>query len=90
MADQHLLQEQIAVKRTQQAALDEAASKAIAAHQSGDLDERTYLDAVTARDAHTLDTLAIGQILLQQQIAIATLIGAGMPPITIPPKDSHT
>jgi outer membrane protein TolC len=90
MADQHLLQEQIAVKRTQQAALDEAASKAIAAHQSGDLDERTYLDAVTARDGHTLDTLAIGQILLQQQIAIATLIGAGMPPITIPPKDSHT
>jgi outer membrane protein TolC len=82
LADQALLLEQYNGKQTQLAELDRTARGADDAFHSGDLDERSYIDLVTARNAKQQEVLAMEQSLLQQQVAIATLSGAGMPPIS--------
>lgn len=82
LADQTLLQQQYAGKQAQLAELQRTALIADQAFRSGDLDERSYIDLVTARNAKQQETLAMEQSLLQQQVAIATLIGAGMPPLS--------
>jgi outer membrane protein TolC len=83
LADMAVLQNQLAAKQPQLAELEQTAARAQSASQAGDLDERTYVDVLSARNAKQQEILAIEQILLEQQIAVATLIGAGMPPVTI-------
>ncbi|MDB5973700.1 MAG: TolC family protein [Nevskia sp.] len=83
LADQALLLEQYSGKQSQLAELDRSARSADAAFHSGDLDERSYIDLVTARNAKQQEVLAMEQSLLQQQVAIATLSGAGMPPVSL-------
>ena len=83
LADQALLLEQYSGKQAQLAELDRSAHSADAAFRGGDLDERSYIDLVTARNAKQQEVLAMEQSLLQQQVAIATLSGAGMPPISL-------
>ncbi len=63
------------------------AAKAEAAFAAGNLDERGYVDLVAARLTKQQEVIMIEQSLLDQQAAIATLIGTGMPPITIPAAD---
>jgi outer membrane protein TolC len=83
LADIALLQGQLATKRPQLTELEQTAARAQGAYQAGDLDERTYVDVVSARSAKQQEILVIEQTLLEQQIAVATLIGAGMPPVTM-------
>jgi outer membrane protein TolC len=64
----------------------QVARQAEAAFNAGNLDERSYVDLVSARLTKEQEIVAIEQSLLDQQVAIATLIGAGMPAITMPPK----
>jgi outer membrane protein TolC len=80
ITDQALLQHQLEGKRTQRAEITAAAQHAEAAYRTGDLDERSYVDAVVAHSAKEQEVLTMEQTLLEQQVAIATLIGAGMPP----------
>ncbi len=82
LADQDLLQRQYTAKQAQLAELDHTAQNADSAFRSGDLDERSYIDLITARNAKQQEILTMEQSLLQQQVAIATLIGAGMPPVS--------
>jgi outer membrane protein TolC len=83
LADMALLRNQLTSKQPQLTELEQTAARAQSAYQAGDLDERTYVDVLSARNAKQQEILAIEQILLEQQIAVATLIGAGMPPVTI-------
>jgi outer membrane protein TolC len=83
LADIALLQSQLATKRPQLTELEQTAARAQGAYRVGDLDERTYVDVVSARSAKQQEILLIEQTLLEQQIAVATLIGAGMPPATM-------
>ena len=83
LADQALLLEQYNGKQAQLAELERSAHSADAAFRGGDLDERSYIDLVTARNAKQQEVLAMEQSLLQQQVAIATLSGAGMPPVSL-------
>jgi hypothetical protein len=55
-----------------------------AAFSAGNLDERSYVDLVAARLTKEQEVITIEQSLLDQQLAIATLIGDGMPAIAIP------
>jgi outer membrane protein TolC len=87
LADMALLQQQLAAKRTQLEELTQTAARARAAHQAGDLDERSYVDALSASTAKQQEILAIEQTVLEQHIALATLIGAGMPPVTLPAQE---
>jgi outer membrane protein TolC len=83
LADIELLQSQLATKQPQQTELERTVTHARSAYATGDLDERTYVDVLSARNAKQQEILAIEQTLLEQQIAIQTLIGVDMPPVTI-------
>jgi hypothetical protein len=63
------------------------ASQAEAAFAAGNLDERGYVELVGARLTKEQEIVTIEQSLLDQQVAIATLVGAGMPAIAIPSGD---
>ncbi len=83
LADQQLLQRQLDAKRKLLAEMDPVATRAEAAYRNADIDERSYVDLVTARNAKRQEILALELTLQEQQVAIATLVGAGMPPITL-------
>jgi outer membrane protein TolC len=83
LADIALLQDQLSAKQPQLTELEQTAANAQRAYRDADLDERTYVDVLSARNAKQQEILAIEQILMEQQIAVATLIGAGMPPVTL-------
>jgi outer membrane protein TolC len=89
LADMALLQTQLTVKQPQLAELQQVAARAGSAYRNGDLDERTYVDVLSARNAKQQEILGIEQILLEQQIAVATLVGAGMPPVTLSPRETN-
>lgn len=86
LADQALLRQQYDARLAQLAELDHSAAGADQAYRAGDLDERGYVDLISARNAKQQEVLTMEQSLLDQQVAIATLIGAGMPPITLTPE----
>jgi outer membrane protein TolC len=79
LADQALLQEQLIGKRAELSELAHAAQRADGAFRAGDLDERSYVDTVSAHSSKEQEVLAMEQSVIEQQVAIATLIGAGMP-----------
>jgi outer membrane protein TolC len=83
LADIALLQDQLSAKQPQLTELEQTAANAQRAYRDAELDERTYVDVLSARNAKQQEILAIEQILMEQQIAVATLIGAGMPPVTL-------
>jgi outer membrane protein TolC len=80
LAEQALLRSQLDGKRPQLALLANAAEQAEAAYRAGDLDERGFVDILVAHSAKEQEVLTMEQNLLDQQVAIATLLGAGMPP----------
>ncbi len=59
------------------------AAQAESAFKAGNIDERTYVDLVGARLTKEQEVVSIEQSELEQQVAIATLVGAGMPAITV-------
>jgi outer membrane protein TolC len=63
------------------------AGQAEAAFGAGNIDERSYVDLVGARLSKEQEIVTIEQSLLDQRIAIATLLGAEMPPITLSPPN---
>ena len=79
LADRDLLTQQLAAKQALLAEVEPAAAHAQAAWERGDIDERTYVDLVTTRNAKRQEILALQLTLLEQQVAIATLAGIGMP-----------
>ena len=85
LADIALLQRQIRTQRGQLAETDRVARQADAAFRAGNLTERAYVDFVITRLSTQEQVLALQQSLLEQQIALATLTGAGMPSIAINP-----
>ncbi|HEX4172339.1 MAG TPA: TolC family protein [Acetobacteraceae bacterium] len=66
------------------------AAQGQAALLSGNLDERNYVDLVSARLAREQEIVSLEQSLLEQRVAIATLIGSGMPPIIIPKEEANS
>jgi outer membrane protein TolC len=79
LADQVVLARQLPSIRAQLGRLQAASSRAAAAFAAGNIDERSYVDLITARLAKQQELIALEQLMLEQQAAIATLVGAGMP-----------
>jgi len=71
-----------AQKLATQSQLDQA-KKAVrdaeAAYRAGNIDERTFVDLATAVLIQRQNILALEQALIEQEVALATLTGAGMP-----------
>jgi outer membrane protein TolC len=89
LAEIGLLSRQLDSVRRDLAVTLRAASQAEAAFKAGNLDERSYVDLVSARLTKEQEIVTIEQSLLEQQVAIATLTGAGMPPIALPPEEQN-
>ena len=83
LADQKILHEQLAAKRDLFAAMAPIVTSVESAYRSGDIDARNYVDLVVTRNAKQQEILAMQLTLLEQQIAIATLVGVGMPPVAL-------
>lgn len=66
------------------AAAEQTARHAETAFRSGSLDERGYVDLAMSRLLRRQEILSIEQLLLEQQAAMATLLGAGMPAFNPP------
>ncbi|MEA2744682.1 MAG: hypothetical protein QOG25_3053 [Acetobacteraceae bacterium] len=87
VAEINLLTHQLESVGSDLAGTRQVASKAEAAFKAGNIDERSYVDLVSTRLAKEQEIISIEQSLLDQRVAIATLVGAGMPAITLPPGD---
>ncbi len=84
LADHAELQRQRTAKRALLAQLDEVPMRSSNALAAGDIDERTYVDLATARNAKQQDVLALELLLDEQRVALSALIGDGMPPAEMP------
>lgn len=84
LADQALLQKQLQTKSALLAQMEPMASRVQSAFQQGDIDERSYVDLIASRNAKQQEILALRLVLLEQQVALATLVGAGMPHAEMP------
>ncbi|MDB5461415.1 MAG: TolC family protein, partial [Caulobacteraceae bacterium] len=73
--------------RQDQPAADALAARAEAALTTHDIDQRAYADLVSLRLAKAGEILAVEQSLLEQRVAIATLVGAGLPVVADLPKE---
>jgi hypothetical protein len=56
---------------------------------AGNIDERAYVDLVSANYAKQQAVITLEQLLLEQEVAIATLIGAGMPRAAMPTEAAY-
>jgi outer membrane protein TolC len=88
MAEIDLLSHQLIAVRQDLTGTRRIAGQAETAFNAGNLDERSYVDLVAARLTKEQEVVTIEQSLLDQQVAIATLIGDGMPAIAIPSGDT--
>jgi len=85
-------QRQLDASRREIAANRAATDAATGAWRAGDLDELTYVSLVSAQITKEQQILDLEQSVLDQQVAIATLTGAGLPPLTQTgpaPEDAH-
>jgi outer membrane protein TolC len=79
LAEQALLERQLADAEARLPEAEAAAQRADAAYRGGNLDERGYVDLAGTVIAQRQNIVALRQALLEGQVALATLIGAGMP-----------
>lgn len=84
LAAQRLLGRQLEEERAEAPVLEGFAKQAETAMNAGNIDERAYVDLVSASYAKQHAVLALEQQLLEQEVAVATLIGAGMPRASLP------
>jgi outer membrane protein TolC len=84
LADQTLIAGQLDALRAEVRTLDAAAARGEAAYRAGNIDARSYVDLITTALAKEQELAAREQIEREQQVAIATLVGAGMPLASLP------
>ena len=88
LADTALIAEQIQTVAKQVTALRKAATQAESAYRVGNLDERGYVDIVVSTLAKEQEFVTLEQLRLEQQVAISTLVGAGMPRAAMPQTEA--
>jgi outer membrane protein TolC len=84
LALQRMISRQLDEERAELPVLQGFAKQAESAMNAGNIDERAYVDLVSASYARQQAVLTLEQLLLEQEVAIATLIGAGMPRAAMP------
>jgi outer membrane protein TolC len=89
LATQRLISRQLGEERAELPVLQGFANQAESAMNAGNIDERAYVDLISANFAKKKAVLALEQLLLEQQVAIATLIGAGMPRARMPTETAY-
>lgn len=90
LREQALLQRQIGTVRTALVQARDIADRADRAFGLGRIDERAYVDLQMVKLARQQELVALEQQALEQQVAMATLTGAGMPAIALPETPQQT
>jgi len=90
LREQALLQRQIGTVRTALVEARGIADRADRAFDLGRIDERAYVDLQMVKLARQQELVALEQQALEQQVAMATLTGAGMPAIALPETPQQT
>nr|MEA2796812.1 hypothetical protein [Phenylobacterium sp.] len=67
---------------------EQRAARAEAALRTRDIDQRTYVDLLNARLTRAEQIVVLEQTLLEQQVAIATVVGAGLPSVQLPTQEA--
>ena len=79
---------QLAVARRDLPMARQAAARAIAARSASAIDEAAFVDLITTRFTKEQDVMALELALQDRQVAVETLLGAGLPSVqTISPVD---
>jgi outer membrane protein TolC len=89
LATQRLIARQLDQERAELPVLKGFASQAESAMGRRDIDERAFVDLVSASYAKQQAVLTLEQLLLEQEVAMATLIGAGMPRAAMPTEAAY-
>jgi outer membrane protein TolC len=89
LATQKLIARQLEEERAELPVLQGFANQAQTAMNAGNITERDFVDLVSANYAKKRDVLQLEQLLLEQQVQIATLIGAGMPHASMPTEAAY-
>jgi outer membrane protein TolC len=89
LATQRLLARQLEQERAELPVLKGFAEQAESAMKAGNIDERAYVDLVSANYTKQQTVLTLEQQLLEQEVAVATLIGAGMPRAAMPTEAAY-
>ena len=82
------LRDQLAAARVEQASTSSMARQAAQMFAAGNLYERGYVDLITT-DLGKQEILTLQQSLLEQEVAIDTLLGAGMPQVNLPLQEAR-
>ncbi|HLZ67543.1 MAG TPA: TolC family protein [Aliidongia sp.] len=88
LREQTLLERQVAAVRQALAEASGIADRADRAFRVGNIDERSYVDLQMVRPGKQQELVALDQQMLERQVAMATLTGAGMPAIALPSADA--
>lgn len=86
LSEQALLSRQLAALEPRLKEARTIAEKTEAAFKAGAFDERAYVDIEVARLEREQEKVALQQALLEGQVGLATLVGAGLPRILIEPE----
>jgi outer membrane protein TolC len=84
LAAQRLLVRQLDEERAEAPVLKGFAQQAESAMNANNIDERAYVDLVSASYSKDKAVLQLELQLLEQEVSVATLIGAGMPRASMP------
>jgi outer membrane protein TolC len=83
-----ITQRQLERLRADLPAAEQIAAHAEAALRTRDIDQRTYVDLANARLTRAAQVVTLEQTLREQQVAIATVVGAGLPSVQPPPQEA--
>lgn len=89
LAEMEQLQRQLAVARSALPAAQLAAERAEVARGQSAIEEAVYVDLITTRFTREQDVMALELALMDRQIALQTLVGAGLPTVdTLPATEA--
>lgn len=86
LSEQALLSRQLALVEPRLKEARDIAERTETAFKAGTFDERAYVDIEVARLAREQEKIALQQALLDGQVGLATLVGAGFPVVEIEPE----
>ncbi len=86
LSEQALLSRQLADLEPRLKEARTIAEKTETVFKQGTFDERAYVDIEVARLAREQEKVGLQQALLEGQVGLATLVGAGMPQVAIEPE----
>jgi outer membrane protein TolC len=89
LAEETLLERQMEEAKAKLPAAERAASSAENAYRAGNIDARGYADLVLVRVSKQQEIITVEQAIFEHRVAVAGLLGAGLPQVTFPTADQE-